>query len=171
MDALMALTIIGRFSARTLRLTTKEFCGKETPLSARSIRERIPCLTATLAKGSLKTVAWTVPEVRAESRLGFATELQHGDLFRIAAELFNSQLGRVVGSRTEAANRKLFAVQVGAGLDLWTNDELEGKKIDAPGDNCRIASLKIGGDRKSACGKNHLQLVGQKRLHADGSAL
>jgi hypothetical protein len=49
----------------------KEFCGKGTPLSARSRSERIPCLTATLAKGSLKTVAWVVPEVRAASRLGF----------------------------------------------------------------------------------------------------
>src|SRR4030095_10591065 len=53
----------------TLLRTMKVFCGKGTPLSARSSSERMPCLTATLANGSLKTVAWAVPEISAASRL------------------------------------------------------------------------------------------------------
>jgi hypothetical protein len=66
-------------------------------------------LTATLAKGSLKTVAWTVPAIIAARRLELPL-LEHGDRLRIAAEFFHAQLRRVIGRGAESADSEFFAM-------------------------------------------------------------
>ena len=81
---------------------------------------------------------------------GVAAELKHGHLLRIAAELFDGELGGIVRGRPEAADRQLFAVEVGGGFDFRTYDEFEGKKINPAGDDRAIAALKIRGHRESA---------------------
>ena len=125
MDALMELTIIGPLFGQDAPADDEGILRKGNA-AVGEIKER----THPLFDGDAgERLAENRGVGRAGSQGGkpawVSAELKHGHLLWIAAELFDGQLGGVIGSGTEAADRQLFAVKFGGRLDLRPNDELE----------------------------------------------
>jgi len=115
-------------------------------------------------------LAEMIQDLNPKRRGEVAAALNNGDILRVYADLFQSDLGRKVRRRAESADGDSLALQILGPFDLRPHEQLVGNKVDPAGDDRRIRALQVRRDRQGSSREYDLQLISQQRLHRQRAA-